>query len=54
MLFGKNKQDKPQKAAPKGNAHYLTAKESREIARSNAKVIRALEKEKKRRIPEEE
>ena len=54
MLFGKNKQDKPQKAVPKGNAHYLTAKESREIARSNAKVIRALEKEKKRRIPEEE
>ena len=54
MLFGKNKQDKPQKAAPKGSAHYLTAKESREIARSNAKVIRALEKEKKRRIPEEE
>ena len=54
MLFGKNKQDKPQKAVPKGSAHYLTAKESREIARSNAKVIRALEKEKKRRIPEEE
>ena len=34
--------------------HYLSGKEVRAIAKSNAKVTRRLEKEKKRRIPESE
>ena len=41
MLFQKKKQENATvKVAPKGDAHYLTAKESREIAKSNAKIIR--------------
>lgn len=32
--------------------HYLTGKEVRNIAKSNAKITRKLEKEKKRRVPE--
>ncbi len=35
------------KSAPKGNAHYLSAKESREIAKSNARTIREFEKKNK-------
>ncbi len=35
------------KSAPKGNPHYLSAKESREIAKSNARTIRELEKKKR-------
>ena len=55
MLFQKKKQENATvKVAPKGDAHYLTAKESREIAKSNAKIIRELEKRKKRHVPEEE
>ena len=34
--------------------HYLSGKEVRAVAKSNAKVTRRLEKEKKRRIPESE
>ena len=55
MLFQKKKQENASEtAAPKGNAHYLSAKESREIARSNAKTIRELEKRKKRHVEEAE
>ena len=55
MLFQKKKQENASgTAAPKGNAHYLSAKESREIARSNAKTIRELEKRKKRHVEEAE
>ena len=35
------------KSAPKGNGHYLSAKESREIAKSNARTIREFEKKNK-------
>lgn len=35
------------KPAKKGNAHYLTAKESRAIAKSNARAIRGFEKKKR-------
>jgi peptide/nickel transport system ATP-binding protein len=38
----------------KGNSHYLSAKETREIAKNNARTIRELEKRKKRVAVEEE
>ena len=38
----------------KGNSHYLSAKETREIAKNNARTIRELEKRKKRAAVEEE
>ena len=38
----------------KGDGHYLTSKESREIAKQNARTIRELEKAKKRIASEEE
>ena len=46
-LFKKNDSEK-------GNAHYLSAKETREIAKNNARTIRELEKRKKRVAVEEE
>ena len=53
MLFHKKDQENaPEKAASKGNSHYLTAKESREIAKSNSRIIRELEKRKKRHATE--
>lgn len=43
------------KSRPKGNAHYLTAKESREISKSNARAIREFEKRKRaKHVPESE
>lgn len=41
------------KSAPKGNSHYLSAKESRAIAKSNARTIRELEKKKRVRHVDE-
>lgn len=53
MLFHKKDQENaPEKTASKGNSHYLTAKESREIAKSNSRIIRELEKRKKRHATE--
>ena len=48
MLFKKN-EAAPDAAAPKTNSHYLTAKESRAIAKENSRTIRMLEKRKKRK-----
>ena len=48
MLFKKNSSTQKEKS------HYLSAKESREIAKQNARTIRALEKRKKRVASEEE
>ena len=48
MLFDFLKKDK------KDNSHYLSAKESREIAKQNARTIRELEKRKKRMAVESE
>ena len=45
----------PGNAKKKDASHYISAKEAREIARSNAKEVRALEKFRKRRnVPESE
>ena len=49
MLFKKKNDAAPAAAAPNKNSHYLTAKESREIAKENARTIRSLEKRKKRK-----
>ena len=49
MLFRKKNDAAPAAAAPNKNSHYLTAKESREIAKENARTIRSLEKRKKRK-----
>ena len=51
ILDKKKKKKDSQKSSSK---HYLSGKEVRAIAKSNAKVTRRLEKEKKRRIPESE
>ena len=48
MLFKKNSSTQKEKS------HYLSAKESREIAKQNARTIRALEKRKKRVASEDE
>ena len=50
MLFKK----KNSTGTEKQKAHYLTAKESREIAKNNARTIRELERRKKRIASEEE
>lgn len=56
MLF--KKQDKTQsqgektKPAVKGNPHYLSARESREIAKSNARIVRELERKKRQNVDE--
>ena len=47
--FKKKKGDKTS-----SSKHYLSGKEVRAIAKSNAKITRKLEKEKKRRLPESE
>lgn len=47
MLFKKNNSTQKEKS------HYLSAKESREIAKQNARTIRELEKRKKRVVSEE-
>ena len=39
-------------ANTKKKSHYISAKESRNIAKNNAKITRAFEKEKKRKKPE--
>ena len=41
-------------AEEKKKSHYISAKESRNIAKNNAKITRAFEKEKKRKKPESE
>ena len=41
-------------AEEKKKTHYISAKESRNIAKNNAKITRAFEKEKKRKKPESE
>ena len=48
MLFKKNN------STQKGNTHYLSAQETREIAKENARRIRELEKRKKRIASEDE
>lgn len=50
-FFNRKKQESQDPEEKK--AHYLTAKESREIARNNARTIRELEKRKKRRKVDE-
>ncbi len=50
-FFNRKKQEAQDPEEKK--AHYLTAKESREIARNNARTIRDLEKRKKRRKVDE-
>ncbi|MDE6411919.1 MAG: ABC transporter ATP-binding protein [Clostridia bacterium] len=49
-IFKKKKDDKKEASSK----HYLTGKEIRAIAKSNAKITKRLEKEKKRKIPESE
>ena len=39
-------------AEKKTNGHYLSGKEIRAIAKANAKVMKALEKKKYRKVPE--
>ena len=51
-ILDKFKKKKDDKAA--SSKHYLSGKEIRAIAKSNAKITRKLEKEKKRRLPESE
>lgn len=46
MLFKKN-------STQKGKSHYLSSKETREIAKQNARTIRELEKKKKRVVSED-
>ena len=41
------------KTEEKGKNHYLTAEETREIAKENARIIRELERKKKRNVSEE-
>ena len=41
-------------AEEKKKSHYISAKESRKIAKENLKITKALEKEKKRKKPESE
>lgn len=51
-ILDKFKKKKEDEAKPASSKHYLTGKEVRAIAKSNAKITRKLEKEKKRRLPE--
>lgn len=51
-LLNRLKQNKEDKSEAK--SHYLTGKEVREIAKANAKEMRRLEKEKRRKVPQEE
>ncbi len=51
-IFKKKKEEETGKTS--SSKHYLTGKEVRAIAKSNAKVTRKLEKQKKRRVPESE
>ena len=51
-IFKKKKEEETAKTS--SSKHYLTGKEVRAIAKSNAKVTRKLEKQKKRRVPESE
>ena len=44
---------KKKNTTEKGKSHYLSAKESREIAKNNARTIRELERRKKRIVSEE-
>ena len=41
-------------AEEKKKSHYISAKESRKIAKENVKITRAVEKAKKRKKPESE
>ena len=51
-ILDKFKKKKEDEAKPTSSKHYLTGKEVRAIAKSNAKITRKLEKEKKRKLPE--
>jgi len=55
MENDKNKNQNTEGAAPKAKAsgnHYMSGREIREIARANAKEMRRLEKQKRRRLPQ--
>ena len=45
---------KPGKPKKQDSGHYISAKESNRISRENQRITRALEKKKRRRIPESE
>lgn len=53
-ILGKFKKKKEEEEKTSSSKHYLSGKEVREIAKSNAKITKKLEKAKKRRVPESE
>jgi len=52
MLFFKKKEEKTAAEGEKKSVHYLTAKESREIAKNNNRMIREFEKKKNMKVDE--
>ena len=53
-ILDKFKKKKEGEEKTSSSKHYLSGKEVREIAKSNAKITKKLEKAKKRRVPESE